>query len=62
MLMRSSDTGGTFYVVREGRWPQGLKGLLENRETRLSGWTSWESLPRDTQDRVLSILRAHKAV
>ena len=61
--MRSSDTQGDILCgEREGRWPQGFKGLLENKGTRLSGWTSWESLPRDTQDRVLSILRAHKAV
>ena len=31
MLMRSSDMEETFYVVREGRWPQGFKGMLENR-------------------------------
>ena len=34
MLIRSSDTGGGAGILsgeREGRWPQGLKGLFENR-------------------------------
>ena len=59
MLMRSSDTWGDILCgERDECCPRGFKGLFENSKTRLSGWTSWESLPQDTWDGVLSILSA----